>query len=36
MLRRMPAAAEAEVPEDQAGVDEAREDRARARARVPG
>jgi uncharacterized protein (TIRG00374 family) len=36
MLRRMPAAAEAEVPEDQSGVDEAREDRARARARVPG
>lgn len=36
MLRRMPAAAEAEVPEDQAGVDDAREDRARARARIPG
>ena len=36
MLRRMPQAAEAEVPEDQAGVTEAREDRARrARARVP-
>jgi glycosyltransferase 2 family protein len=36
MLRRMPQAAEAEVPEDQAGVVEAREDRARrARARVP-
>jgi uncharacterized membrane protein YbhN (UPF0104 family) len=36
MLRRMPQAAEAEVPEDQAGVAEAREDRARrARARVP-
>jgi uncharacterized protein (TIRG00374 family) len=36
MLRRMPDAAEAEVPEDQAGVIEAREDRARrARARVP-
>jgi len=36
MLRRMPDAAEAEVPEDQAGVAEAREDRARARARVSG
>ncbi len=36
MLRRMPAAAEAEVPEDQAGVVEAREERARERARVAG
>ncbi len=33
MLRRMPDAAEAEVPEDQAGVIEAREDRGRAHAR---
>jgi hypothetical protein len=32
----MPQAAEAEVPEDQAGVTEAREGRARARARIPG
>ncbi|HLM36809.1 MAG TPA: lysylphosphatidylglycerol synthase transmembrane domain-containing protein [Gaiellaceae bacterium] len=36
MLRRMPAAAQAEVPDDPSEVAEAREDRARARARVPG
>jgi uncharacterized membrane protein YbhN (UPF0104 family) len=36
MLRRMPAAAGAEVPADQAEVVEAREDRARERARVSG
>jgi glycosyltransferase 2 family protein len=36
MLRRMPAAAGAEVPADQAEVTEAREDRGRERARISG
>ncbi len=36
MLRRMPDASEAEVPEDQAGVVAAREERGRERARLTG